>query len=396
MKKLLRRIFLRTARLLGVRELQELTSNLATELHQTSEKISNVSDTLRHEMAELERLIDNRVGATLREHVLRLDELVVRFDSHVDALQAQIEHTRVLSHEHVENYMSERIEATQSAILSHVTKHSEELAKVAREHTETYVAGLRRDLDLIRSIAAQTTNSVGKTASTTSTVQSEGQIDDAFYVSLEDHFRGNQSTIRTRQMQYLSVVTEKATNESPLVDFGCGRGEWLEICRDAGIPARGYDSNQVSVNECMSKGLRVQLGDLFEVLDSTPDGSLGVVTFFQVFEHLPFSVLLSVLRSCRRVLRDGGVLIAEVPNSETLLIGASTFWIDPTHQRPLHPEVLRFLAKQVGFSGIDSVYSTPLQEPFLPTDIHDPLEEAVKNIHRTLFGPGDFALIATV
>ena len=389
MRKFLRPIFLRMARLLGVPELQDLTSNLAMQLYQTSEIVTTLTVTLRHEMAELERLIDRRMDTTVSEQIALVTE-------RIDALQARSEHAMALSFEHTENFTSERIEAAQAAILSHVTNHSEELAQVARERTETLVASLRRDLDLLRRVAAETMSNPGNPPSATSIAQTGGQIDDALYVSLEDHFRGDQSTVKTRQMQYLSRVSEIATKEFPLVDFGCGRGEWLEICREAGVPARGYDSNHLSVIECTSKELQVDLGDLVEVLRSTPDGSLGVVTFFQVFEHLPFPVLLDVLRSCRRVLRDGGVLIAEIPNSETLLVGASTFWIDPTHQRPLHPEVLRFLANQVGFSGIDGVYSTPLQDPFLPSDIDNPLNEAVKRIHHTLFGPGDFALIATV
>ena len=43
---------------------------------------------------------------------------------------------------------------------------------------------------------------------------------------------------------------------------------------------------------------------------------------FQVVEHLPLPVLLDVLAECVRVLRPGGVLIAETPNALNLRVPA--------------------------------------------------------------------------
>jgi O-antigen chain-terminating methyltransferase len=38
----------------------------------------------------------------------------------------------------------------------------------------------------------------------------------------------------------------------------------------------------------------------------------------------------------------GGLLILETPNPENLVVGACTFWYDPTHIRPLPPAMMRF------------------------------------------------------
>ena len=81
--------------------------------------------------------------------------------------------------------------------------------------------------------------------------------------------------------------------------------------------------------------------------------------------------------------------------SENLTVGSSSFWIDPTHERPLHPEVLRFLARQVGFSDVSGVYSTPLRQE-VQIEGDGPMEVAVRDIFNTLFGPADFALVARV
>lgn len=338
------------------------------------------SEILRRELAEVERLVDHR--------------LTIRLSEQGQINSEQIAHLRAQMFKHADLLTKERTEAAQSAVLSHLTRHAEELSAATIEHTQVLISSLRRDIDLLRSAMSKEGIAPPVVGPEESRSTSSRSIDDALYVALEDHFRGEQSVIRERQKQYLPRISEVVTKETPLVDFGCGRGEWLDILKEAGVPARGYDSNQVAVAECESKGLDVEVGELLQVLRSLPEHSLGAVTFFQVFEHLPFAILLDVLRCCRRVLKDGGVLIAEVPNSETLLVGASTFWIDPTHERPLHPELLKFLAIQLGFTSVDGTYSTDLSPDINLPGVDDHVAAVLQRIHRTLFGPGDFALIA--
>jgi O-antigen chain-terminating methyltransferase len=88
------------------------------------------------------------------------------------------------------------------------------------------------------------------------------------------------------------------------------------------------------------------------------------------------------------------VLIAEVPNAETLRVGAGTFWIDPTHVRPLFPPVLRFLAEEAGFTQIQSVYSTPLQEAPNLENVDANISEILLQLHEQINGNGDFAIVA--
>jgi len=116
---------------------------------------------------------------------------------------------------------------------------------------------------------------------------------------------------------------------------------------------------------------------------------------FQVLEHLPFPLVVEVLREAQRTLIPGGVFIGEVPNAETLRVGASTFWIDPTHQRPLFPELLRFLAREVGFVSVDSSYANVLEEAPSFEGLPKSVTASLQKMHQQINGPGDFALIAT-
>lgn len=116
------------------------------------------------------------------------------------------------------------------------------------------------------------------------------------------------------------------------------------------------DSNPSSIASLQERGFETYCEDLSDFLKRTPDSSLAAITMLHVVEHLPFKHLLDTFHEIYRVLEPGGILIAETPNSLNLDVGASTFWIDPTHDRPLHPEVLRFLSHYSGFMDTEIRY----------------------------------------
>ena len=113
------------------------------------------------------------------------------------------------------------------------------------------------------------------------------------YVAFEDVFRLSEDVIRERQRAYLPLVEDR----TPVLDAGCGRGEFLELLRDAGIPARGVDLDPGMVERARAKGLEVELGDAVGHLESLPDESLGTIFAAQVVEHLPVERLLAFLGS---------------------------------------------------------------------------------------------------
>lgn len=226
-------------------------------------------------------------------------------------------------------------------------------------------------------------------------LESSRQISPDLYMKLESRFRGSTEEIISRQMQYVPFVQHCITEQHPALDLGCGRGEWLTVLKRNELCAVGIDGNPVAVNECKNKGLNVSLGDIFDVLRRQPPQSLGCITLFQVLEHLPFERVLDVLRLSRNALIDGGVLIAEIPNSQTLRVGATTFWIDPTHERPLFPDVLHFLAQEAGFNSIRTQTSTPLGTSPDLSNVPQELAEVILDLHTRIHGDGDFAIIAT-
>ncbi len=98
------------------------------------------------------------------------------------------------------------------------------------------------------------------------------------YVGFEDRFRGSREEIRARQLSYVPLFA----GASDVLDVGCGRGEFLDLLREAGIGARGLDTNHEMVEVCRARGLDVVEGDLVSYLSSVPDGSLGGLIALQV------------------------------------------------------------------------------------------------------------------
>ena len=219
-------------------------------------------------------------------------------------------------------------------------------------------------------------------------------ISDALYAGIEDVFRGSESLITARAAEFLPLLNE-IDPTAPLLDLGCGRGEWISLVNSTGRTALGVDHNSLFVDQCVTNGLDVTQGDLIEALRGQQADSLGAVTLFQVLEHLQFDQVLEILELSLQALIPGGVLIAEVPNAKNLQVGSGTFWIDPTHNRPWYPELLEFLARHTGFSAVTGRYSNPLGEMPILEGVQLNIARPIIDILERVIGPADYAVVAT-
>ena len=170
------------------------------------------------------------------------------------------------------------------------------------------------------------------------------------------------------------------------IDLGCGRGEWLELMREIGFDAIGIDVDEAMLAACRELGLATQTGDAIAYLKALPDESVVLVSAFHLVEHIPFASLQSLVQEALRVLTRGGLLILETPNPENIVVATTNFYLDPTHQRPIPPLLLSFLAEHYGF---DRVKIVRLQEPRELTELQSP------TLLDVLSGPSmDFAVVS--
>lgn len=364
------------------------------------------------------QLLPWRVLKNLRETLGQLREEVVRAESRLRELETRLVESSESMLRQVADDREVRLREVQKEIIDFAVLRGDEIQAAVNNlllrrsqelydniiqvldvrisdleiHQKEFVSRITDEVTELRRAISVVTMGVNHRDQSLTTVSRDSTIDDALYVLFEDAFRGEQAVIRDRQASYVDLVKSHASGRGPVVDIGPGRGEWLELLRDEGVTALGIDSNPVFVSECVSKNLDVTEGRIPQCLDTFADGSVGAITLFQVAEHLNFAELQSTIVSSRRVLADGGLLLIEIPNIETVAVGGASFWIDPTHVRPLHPLVLEFLAKQAGFSRTTRVYSDDLlQEPQL--DSLDPaVRSYLRQVGRMVAGPGDVAI----
>jgi O-antigen chain-terminating methyltransferase len=212
---------------------------------------------------------------------------------------------------------------------------------------------------------------------------------DAFYVSFEDRFRGPRDEIKHRLAFYLPLVRDlPGTSDRPVVDVGCGRGEWLELLQENGFAAAGVDLNERMVAQCTERGFAAVHGDAIAHLRSLAEGSCRAVSGFHIIEHLPFDVLMALLTETYRVLQPGGIAIFESPNCKNISVGASTFNLDPTHRNPVFPETAQFMLESQGFADVRLEYlSSGTPAAFRSSD------EDSAALRELFYGPQDFAVI---
>jgi SAM-dependent methyltransferase len=222
---------------------------------------------------------------------------------------------------------------------------------------------------------------------------------DSVYTAFENRFRGSRDEVRAKQADYVALLRDHA----PVLDLGCGRGELLELLREARIEARGVEGNAHAACECRKKGLEVVEADLVEHVRGLEAGRLGAVFAAQVAEHLPPAVLQALLAEAHRVLRPEGLLVLETVNPASALAFLDVFIRDLTHERPLHPETLRFLAAAAGFSDVRIEMRSPVPDDVrlhllpgggLPPPVVKALNENVERLNALLFAPLDYVLVA--
>ena len=172
-----------------------------------------------------------------------------------------------------------------------------------------------------------------------------------FYADFEARFRGSRTLILERLAVYLPLLEplKEHVQTFSALDLGCGRGEWLELLEAQGASARGIDLDSAQLESCHRRGLKASRNNALDELRALEENSQTLITAFHLAEHLPSEELRHVIQEAHRVLIPGGYLILETPNPDNLCVGSNTFYIDPSHKRPVPAQLLQFLVQHGSF-----------------------------------------------
>lgn len=329
------------------------------------------TDSLQHQIDEIKSI------GGIEELSNRLDALA---DSKSDLSVAQALQEKV-----------GRLELTKAA--KDMVQH--ELTQISRQMTshKRHILDQQRRLGILLEEARKRLPEPINSQQIENMLSEEEHLLNAMYVTFEDQFRGTRDNIKQRQRTYIPTIkgANAGTTERPILDLGCGRGEWLELMKANALFARGVDMNRIMVSQCHQLGLDVVEADAITYLRNLESASMGAITGFHIIEHLPLKTLIAWLDESFRVLKPGGVVIFESPNPENLTVGACNFYLDPTHIKPLPPVMTSFLLEARGFSNVEINRLHPCHESLPAHGAMD--QDVVDAINQHLYGHRDFAVI---
>jgi SAM-dependent methyltransferase len=213
---------------------------------------------------------------------------------------------------------------------------------------------LRREVDRGLPAAATGTTTTVPTDAHQQMLASD-RLQSQQYAGFEDLFRGSETEIRQRMADYLPIFD----GAGDVVDVGCGRGEFLELLRAAGITARGVDLNHEMVERSRAKGFEVTETDGLSFVAGAPTASVGGLIACQVVEHLQPDYLLRFLAAAAQALRPGAAIVLETINPACWSAFFDSYVRDLTHVRPVHPDTLKFLVMAAGFTDVTIQWRSP-------------------------------------
>ena len=309
--------------------LEQKISLISSELHGKADADA-VAATLEAKSSDLEQnlaQLRDEMGRSAQQTAQGVDEQISRINHEFDGMKM-----RVLRAERSVRTISEAGDARPATPKSNGTS-GERLARNPNHQMN-----------------AQATDAVSE-------AQTAGKLcDQSFdYFMFEHKFRGSVAEIKRRQSAYLELFRGREN----VLDLGCGRGEFVELLSEEGVNVTGVDSSQDMVGFCQDRGLPVIMADMFDYLKSLPDASLDGIFTSQVVEHLSPERILMLINLCEEKLKPGGVIVAETVNTNCP-VALSNFYLDPTHVRPVPPEMLRFMFEQGAFRIQTFRFSSPL------------------------------------
>ena len=174
-------------------------------------------------------------------------------------------------------------------------------------------------------------------------------------------------------------------------ELGCGDGQFLDIFKEIGIEADGYEVGAKNLRECMKKGY-----DVVNNIDEVYNQEYDVIFSSYFLEHVPQPV--RDLGFVINKLKPGGLIYFEMPNWG--FIEREGLWLEITrdHRFYYDKRSIKFLLEKVGFESIqvdDDTLNLKViaRKPDAFADIRKSLKEDVDNFNKLTLELGVYAIV---
>tara|TARA_R110000824_G_scaffold128983_3_gene290141 strand:- start:11702 stop:12769 length:1068 start_codon:yes stop_codon:yes gene_type:complete len=155
-----------------------------------------------------------------------------------------------------------------------------------------------------------------------------------------------------RVKQFADFVQKYSLQGKKVIEVGCGKGEFLQLMKDAGTDAYGIEYSAESVDVCREQGLRVDKDYVLYAHHMLKDQPFDCFFILNFFEHLPD--LNSTLQALHDNLTKDGIGIIEVPNFDMILRENLFSEFINDHLYYFTEDTLRSVLSRNGFEIIES------------------------------------------
>lgn len=352
---------------------------------------------------ETARYIDARDSEIFWQIVHKVDNDILGMNERADRLYDEATSTL----RSVELSLTEQSNKTQADLFAHQGKLTHLLNQITT--IDTVVRGLERTISLIskvekreividkpedQAVVDKDQSDPGSWPLGTSGVE---------YLLLENRYRGSEELIAERMADYVDYFRD---SNAPVVEFGCGRGEFLELLRQNEINAIGVDIDPAMIARCKEKNLDVVLQDCLGYLEAQEDKSIGGIFAAQLIEHLQREDLERLIVLASKKLVPGAPILLETINPQSFVALACNFFRDPTHVWPIHPDTMRFIMEMKGIATEEVLMRSefPSEATLQTFELEDYLPARWKNsisvmndniirLNNLLYGYQDFCIV---
>jgi O-antigen chain-terminating methyltransferase len=383
--------------------LDRTRTNFWEDLHRIEESTLNLHD----ELVSLQQHFSTQITETNQTNLANLELIKTNFWKDLHRIElglaTQINENASSSEQKLRQSASgfrDELVSLQQQLTAQVNETNQTILTITEQKLEQAKTGFQAEFAQLQQLMSQINETFNNTNK--SIQEQKESLSDQEYYWFTNIFRGKSSEIKKRQLAYLDYFK----NCKNVVDLGCGRGEFIQLLQNHKIFATGVDLNHDMVELCKKKKVHVVEADLLTFLANCPNNSIDGVFSAQVVEHLTIKDIRTMLGLSYQKLQPNRYCIIETPNPMSLFAYSSYFYLDLSHNKPLHPQALKFLMQLCGFQNLEIKFTDPVpqkdmfQEISIPNDISKNMQSQLKKInqmiHRLnalLFGWQDYAVI---
>lgn len=162
-----------------------------------------------------------------------------------------------------------------------------------------------------------------------------------------------------------AATLQSFAKKGKVLDIGCGRGLTLAALRDMGWQTKGCEFSETAAR-LAREGLGLDVDHSGFDGANYADGEFDAVILWHVYEHLADAG--EAMRTFRRIIKPGGVLVIAVPNFDSLQAQATQYgWFHldmPRHYSHFGAPWLREQLPKSGFRVLGEHHGSPEQNPY--------------------------------